>query len=650
MLRGDTPMRDPLSLEKLQRQVLRMSILALTFLGFVPTAFSLISGHIPRGACFPQIASGVYLCVLLVLLFFKRTPLPLLIGTSVGGFVVIALSGLFSMGMWHIAPVFLVTSAFVVAFCAGLTVSFLLVGVSVSGMVLIAWLYVTGRLEIGFDPNLLHASSSTWTSRVAAILGLMLFMVYVVKMIKDHFLINYKNIDEKNKELEVANQRLLSSENELRVQHAVLEQAHEEMYSEAYSDSLTGLINRRCFLRELTNLFLKQPEERFLLFYLGLDRFSQINEIHGYELGDRLLKEVALRLSSFFPEAVLLSRMGDDEYAVFASYTTQEELTALILKMKSLFRQPFVLGEKTVALSAGIGVALCENAKKTPQEFLLHASVAMGHSKTTGVLELYSHVLHEELEKKYVMKAHVKEALKKEEFVLFYQPLLVAKTKKLRGFEALLRWNSAAYGFLPPDRFLPILEETGFIVDCGYWVIEEACRFILSFDPRGELTISINCSSLQLRQPDFVTKVKEILRKTGVRVEQVELEITETVLIQDYETVIQALEQLVVLGIRVALDDFGVGYSSLNYLQQLPIHTLKIDKSFTSRIPGNQKNESLLAAILGMAHVLGLQVVAEGVEEEAQERFLIDAQCDFLQGYLYGKPMPKSQLVSWKEA
>ncbi|MGC9931016.1 putative bifunctional diguanylate cyclase/phosphodiesterase [Priestia aryabhattai] len=434
--------------------------------------------------------------------------------------------------------------------------------------------------------------------------------------------------------------------------------AYEEKIKQmAYYDPLTNLPNRYWLNRQLKKLLLdgESPEQLAILF-LDLDRFKSINDTLGHHHGDVLLRRVAERLKKCIPSSDFISRHGGDEF-ILVLHTLKtveeiEEMTEQIVKEMSL---PFYIDGDKVLTSTSVGISLfskeCQqqivpkDADELIDRLIKQADIAMYVAKRNGrnTYEMSSSSSNERIIKTISMENELKYALERNEFQLVYQPLIDLKTSGVIGAEALIRWNSAKFGTVYPNEFLPILEEVGLIVPVGKWVLEEACKQMKAWTELNSKAskIGVNVSPIQLKSSRFVAEIEQILQKTGLEPHFLELEITESV-IQNSQESKKVLNRLRSLGIKVAMDDFGTCYSSLSYLKHLPINTLKIDKSFIDDL--DEVGKVLVETIIQMGKKLNFDLTAEGIENEEQLQFVTEQGCHIGQGYIFDKPLSPEEM------
>ncbi|MBB4823341.1 diguanylate cyclase (GGDEF)-like protein/PAS domain S-box-containing protein [Sporosarcina luteola] len=418
----------------------------------------------------------------------------------------------------------------------------------------------------------------------------------------------------------------------------------------AYHDDLTGLPNRRCINEEIEKVIqdINEGQTRALaLIFIDLDRFKVINDNFSHSYGDMLLKKVSERLSGCLGEHDILARMGGDEFIfLLKDFEHPDYVTAKAEEVLHLFNESFYIGNDELHTTASIGVALYPDYPISMEKLMIYADNAMYQAKKQGKnrYNVYTSELLEEREDDYKLEIDLRKAIEHEEFVLHYQPQIHSKTGNLMGMEALIRWQHPVLGLLYPDKFIQLAEENGLINQIGKWVINEACAQSRKWQDAGlqPLQISVNLSTQQFLTNDLVAFMKETLHRNGVDPKFLIVEITEY-MAMEYEYSLKVLKQLQQLGIGISIDDFGTGYSSLTYLQDFPIDYIKIDKSFVMELGNGPQNAFIVKAIITMGHNLQMRVIAEGVETEEQLKFLIDQQCDIVQGFYFSKPLPANE-------
>lgn len=432
-------------------------------------------------------------------------------------------------------------------------------------------------------------------------------------------------------------------------------QAEDRIHTLAFYDPLCQLPNRRLLFDRVQQAVVSsaRSQTRVALVFIDLDNFKLLNDTRGHDVGDLLLVEVAQRLRTCIRESDTLARLGGDEFVVLLEELdddrTQAAMQALEVGEKVLkaINQPFVLNDIEEFTSASVGISLISNHKRNLDDLLKQADTAMYAAKKSGrnTLRFFDPAMQEALELRIHLEAGMRKALQRGEFQLFYQ-LQVDSNKRPIGAEALIRWEHPEQGLVSPAKFIPIAEDTGMILPLGHWVIQEACGQIKLWesDPlTRDLTVAVNVSAKQFRQSDFVTQVSDLIKRSNINSSRLKLELTESIVLENIADTIAKMHELKAIGVHFSMDDFGTGYSSLAYLTQLPFNQLKIDQSFVRNIGKKTTDSMIVQTIVGMAHHLSMEVIAEGVETDAQRQFLWDAGCRYYQGYLFGRPVPVAE-------
>lgn len=427
--------------------------------------------------------------------------------------------------------------------------------------------------------------------------------------------------------------------------------AEERFAHLAHHDSLTGLPNRVLFhdRLQLAMIEAKRHHHSVAVLFLDADRFKTINDTLGHDVGDDLLKQIAQRLTSSLRAGDTVSRLAGDEFAlILPAVEDTNDTRHLARRLLGCFSEPFQLKEQHIFITASIGVTLYPGDATTVEGLLKNADTAMYRAKYAGRnnFQFYSAAMHDEALKRLKLENCLRGSMERNELILHYQPLVNIKTGQIEGMEALLRWNHPEFGLVPPLDFIPLAEETGLIIPIGEWVLRTACSQARDWQIAGlaPLQLSVNLSARQF-QRDLAGVVSSILQETNLEPKYLELELTESVVMQNPEAAVATLDALDRMGVRLSIDDFGTGYSSLSYLKRFPIDKLKVDRSFVRDIPGDADDMLITTGIIGLAHSLGIQVVAEGVETHAQLGFLREQQCDVMQGYYFSKPLPASEFA-----
>jgi diguanylate cyclase (GGDEF)-like protein/PAS domain S-box-containing protein len=427
------------------------------------------------------------------------------------------------------------------------------------------------------------------------------------------------------------------------------QRAEKQLLHDAFHDTLTGLPNRALFLDRLGRAMerAKRIEQgQFAVLFLDLDRFKLVNDSLGHTLGDQLLIATARRLELCLRSMDTVARQGGDEFAILIEDAEAVEAVARVAdRIQSELALPFDLGGHRLFNSASIGIVLSATGYERPEEVLRDADVAMYRAKVGGKAryEVFDSAMRNRAIARLDLENDLRSAVERQEFRVFYQPIVSLDSSRISGFEALVRWQHPRRGLVSPAEFISVAEETGLIIPIGQWVLREACRQIhqwqAQFPTILPLTISVNLSAKQFTQPDLKRQIEEILQETGLDASSLRLEITESVIMEDSEVATNMLSQLRTLGVQVLIDDFGTGYSSLSYLQQFPIDTLKIDRSFIGKMAAEGNGSEIVRTIMLLAREMGLQVVAEGVETSEQLAKLKAFGCDYAQGYFFCRPV-----------
>jgi diguanylate cyclase (GGDEF)-like protein len=445
----------------------------------------------------------------------------------------------------------------------------------------------------------------------------------------------------------------------LRDQIAERERAEQRLVHETLHDSLTGLPNRTFLYdaleRALARLH-RDPDKHFAVLFLDLDRFKDINDSLGHAAGDRLLKAAASRLQSTVSASDTVARLGGDEFTVVLedveSLVSVERMAREIL---SAFSTPLEVDERhDVSITPSLGISLYPDHALVPTDLLKFADTAMYQAKAEGrnTYQVYNEAMDAEARHRAAIIAALRRALDRGEFRLVFQPRLSLADGRITGVESLLRWHSAELGEITPTEFIPLAEESGLIVPIGEWVLGEACRQLKAWRALGltELRMGVNVSVLQLLRGNLAAYLRRLLQATGLPADRIELELTESMVMQNAEQTTAMLDELRKIGVSLAIDDFGTGYSSLVYLKRLPIDTLKIDKEFIDDLTRDPDDEAITSTIVTMGHSLGLTVIAEGVENEQQLEFLRSQGCDEIQGHWLSRPIDGDRCLAFIRA
>jgi diguanylate cyclase (GGDEF)-like protein len=435
-----------------------------------------------------------------------------------------------------------------------------------------------------------------------------------------------------------------------------LNMARERARHLATHDQLTNLANRSLFSDRLGQAVAsaRRNGQKLAVLFLDLDGFKMINDTLGHAMGDGLLRGIAGQLSTCLRESDTAARLGGDEFAVLLTHLTSELDAAKVAeKIVNSIGRPITLGRRSFVTTASIGIATFPRNGTEPEELIKKADTAMYHAKQRGRnrFEFYTQDMNMAVMRRVALESRLRTAAEDGGLILHYQPQFDLRRQRLIGSEALLRWKHPELGMLPPIQFLPLAEETGLIVPIGEWVLRTACRQNAAWQKMGHrgFRISVNVSTQQFKEPGFAAIVRNALEESGLQPEYLELEITESSLVEDVDTTVGTLRELKQLGVHLSIDDFGTGYSALSYLKFLPIDILKIDQSFVRSLTSYPADATITAAIVQMAQGLSLTTVAEGVETQEQLLLLGSFGCNRMQGYLFGRPVPPEIFVKMLE-
>jgi len=422
----------------------------------------------------------------------------------------------------------------------------------------------------------------------------------------------------------------------------------------AYHDSLTTLPNRTYFEERIVDVLelAKINNNKVAVLFIDLDRFKVINDTLGHHVGDGMLIELSERIKNVLGIDDILARIGGDEFVVIVNEIKEKkEAGVMAAKVLSVIREPIKVQDYHLNTTASIGIAIYPNDGENRNEIIKHADSAMYHAKDKGKdnYQFYTAQLSLDVETRLDLEQELLHALEKEELVLYYQPQYYLESGEISGAEVLLRWKNKKLGWISPDEFIPVAEETGVIVAIGYFVFEEACKEYMNWEKQGLdiNSISINISSLQFIEDNLLKKFKDIILKVGIPAHKIEIEITERFIMEYSTTNLTILEDLRNIGCKISIDDFGTGYSSMSYMKKLALDTIKIDKSFIIDLPGDSHDAEVSKAIIALSKSLGYQVVAEGIETVEQEEFLRHHHCDIGQGFYFAKPMNSKDFISF---
>ncbi|MBW2011387.1 MAG: EAL domain-containing protein [Deltaproteobacteria bacterium] len=466
-------------------------------------------------------------------------------------------------------------------------------------------------------------------------------------------LLSIRNVTKREQELKKIARSLVQSNISLKKEITQKVQIQSNLESLARCDSLTGLPNQ-LFFKEKIELAINRSlrrNERLAILLLDIDHFKNVNNTLGHPAGDRLLVETAERIKGCMRDGDTLTRRGGDEFCILLENISNPHTVAGVAqRIINVFKKPFSLNDNEIWISASIGITFFPTEGKKASELIRNADIAMYQVKNEGRknYKFFTPEMEKQVSKKVTLSNQLHDALEKNEFRLYYQPQMDVINGRIVGVEALLRWQHPEKGLIPPDVFIPLLEETGLIGSVSEWVLKEACAQNRAWQDRGlpSIKMAVNFSPRHFRDKNLAVVVKRILEETGMDPRFLEVEITENLFIENKGLVSETLKQFKAMGVgMIVMDDFGIGYSSISYLKQFPIDRIKIDKSFIRNILTDPEDNALVSAIIAMAHALGLDdIVAEGVEDKAQIPVLRQMGCHICQGYLFSRPVPADKM------
>lgn len=416
-------------------------------------------------------------------------------------------------------------------------------------------------------------------------------------------------------------------------------------------DPVTGLPNRDLFKDRVEQaIFNARRANKFVaLMLVGVDRYSEMKDVYGDAFGDKLIREISARLQHCLRTSDTVARVEADRFALVMQISSVNDSVLLSEKIHQSFEKTVAVeGQGEIAMSCSVGVSLFPTDGESPEELVKHATVALSHAKADGPSQFYSSDMNVRAKHRLELESGIRRGLRNREFLVYYQPKVDVQHSRVAGMESLVRWRDPERGLVSPAEFIPVAEESGLIEQIGLFVLEETCAQNFRWQQQGlpPLRASVNVSARQFRNKSFVATVADVLGRTGLDPRWLELEITESMLMGDVESVIARMEELRKLGVYLSIDDFGTGYSSLSYLSRFPVTTLKIDRAFVADLQSNHHTAEITRAIIGLSRGLELEVVAEGAELKEQVEFLMAHGCDLVQGYFYGKPMPAEEFAA----
>jgi len=440
---------------------------------------------------------------------------------------------------------------------------------------------------------------------------------------------------------------------ELERSSGALQESHERFRHAAYHDALTGLPNRNFFLDQLKELLQKTRENteiNFSVLFLDLRNFKTINDSLGHNMGDRLIKNVAKRLESMIRDEDMVARFSGDKFGVILTdLLSKDEATGFADRLAKRLAEPYTLDGRQVFTSAKIGIAYGNSKYPEAEDILRDADIAMYYAKDNNEnYVIFDQKMHVRAVTRLQLETDLRFAIERNEFELFYQPIIALDTASLTGFEALVRWNHPQRGLVPPNEFIPISESTGLIIPMTVQILHSACEQVVKWQKEVKsetpLSVAVNLSGKHFGHPALVEQITTVINETGISPSSLKLELTESAVMDNAEAAILMLKQIKETGVQISIDDFGTGYSSLSYLHRFPIDLLKVDRSFVSAMEENSENGEIVRTVIALAKALGLKVVAEGIESIHQFHQLRILGCEYGQGYLFSKPLPVPEI------
>lgn len=471
-----------------------------------------------------------------------------------------------------------------------------------------------------------------------------------IKKDDDGLLENYQNLKSAYDEVSRVREELVEQCEELT-------RSKERMQKTAYTDYVTCLPNRLGYSAYIeSEVYQMKQGESLAILDIDIDNFKLINESYGHSYGDDTLREVGRRLTRLALErGAYLARIGGDEFAVvLRDFSSREELEAQIEQIIKYLKEPYQIGEREFLLTVSMGVVIAPIDGTNCQVLTRNMDAAKFFAKTNGrdMYVFYDDSLSQKIADKLELQSDIRRGIEERAFEVYFQPQIDLATEEIIGFEALVRWNHPDRGVIAPAEFIPVAEESGLIVPLGEYILRESCNKLKTWQEEGyeKQILAVNLSARQFKDRDFMEKVVSIIEETGINPRQLELEITESMALDDLDYAIATLQKLKELGVSFALDDFGTGYSSLSYLKRLPVNQLKIDKSFMDKVLEDHSDRKIVETIITLAQALDLVVIAEGVESTEQAAFLKSVSCDKAQGYLYSKPLREKDMKVFLQA
>ncbi len=504
--------------------------------------------------------------------------------------------------------------------------------------------------EISKDPTLTQRLSIKGNDEIVSLANQINSMMDIIETSKNK--LEYR-VKERTQELQQTNLQLQQEIAERKTIEKDLTTHKEHLVRVAHYDSLTNLPNRFFFNEMLTKTlsYAKRKKNKFAILYIDLDSFKTINDALGHLVGDVVLKEISSRFLKLLRADDILARLGGDEFVILLHDIDQANFaTTISERILQICSQPIKVDNNEFVLTCSIGISIYPEDGDSLENLLKNADMAMYKAKQAGgsVYQYYSKEMELDAHERIKLDASLRKAINNNEFTLYYQPKLQLSDGTIMGVEALIRWENPVLGLISPEKFIPIAEETGLIIPIGEWVLREACKTNKLWQEQGykPITVAVNLSAKQFRHSNIAQMISKILVETKLDPKYLELEITETAIMDNVNMAVETLHRIEEMGVNISIDDFGTGYTSISYLKQFPVSTIKIDQSFIKELPNSQDDASITNAVIALAHSLGITVVAEGVETPQQLQFLIDHHCDMVQGYYFSHPLSGDAILA----
>lgn len=576
-----------------------------------------------------------------------RTRMLLIIGST----LFISLAEFSSFGMLSVGPLMLLASCIIMTLFFDKFATYTYLGFSIFYFAFVAALIANGIITYP-SLNILNSfySITSWIAHLWAYVLVGSVCVISIRKLKDNMEEAVENSYTFNEELMNAYEELTAGEEELREQYETVVRREETIRHIAFHDDLTGMPNRAAFINKIEEYIYESPDKtNLVLILVDVDDFKKINDLYGHNVGDFLLNQLGKSFKKGLTNVSMYARLSGDEFGIIAEADSfNESIEKIINKILKTFEEPFDINDIEVSASCSIGLTFYPSDASTVNELLKNADTAMYAAKRSGknTYRVFDLEMKRAMTERYMMEVALKKDYLTDKMLPFFQPKFDAVTKKIMGFEALARWHSDEHGWVSPMVFIPLLESMALINEFGQMTLEKSLHQLKHWHEIGhsELTMAVNVSAIQFKDPKYLDVVLSILRKYDLPPTALEIEITESILIDDFDYVCDLLNKFRDTGINIGLDDFGTGYSSLTYMTKLPFTTLKIDKSFVDKMNLSGPNV-VIEAIINLAHNMGFKVVAEGVETKEQAALLEVYQCDCLQGYYFSKPEPAETIT-----